>query len=68
MFWNLLFFRGGGGGGGGRGGGGRGGGRSTRHDERSDLFYSAGPHSNLRRPEPTQEKLGRGFGEEMNVS
>ena len=53
MFWNLFTFRG----------------HSTRepasvvrNDEQSDLFYSAGPHRNRCWPQPTHEKLWRGFG------
>ena len=32
------------------------------NNEQGDLFYSAGPHSNRRWPQPTQGKLGRCFG------
>ena len=43
--------------------------RSARNPHQSSvttirvtLFYSAGPHGNRCRPQPAQEKLGRGFG------
>ena len=32
------------------------------NNEQGDLSYSAGPHKNLCQPQPTQEKLRRGFG------
>ena len=32
-------------------------------DEQGDLFNSVGPYWKLRQPQPTQEKLKRGFGE-----
>ena len=38
-----------------------------RNNEQGGLFYSAGPHTGTGVPQPTQEKLGRGFGKiEMN--
>ena len=49
MFWSLLTFRE----------------HSTREPASSrvtDLFYSAGLHSNRCQPQLKQEKLGRGFG------
>ena len=30
--------------------------------QQGDLFYSAGLHRNRCQPQPTQEKIGRGFG------
>ena len=30
--------------------------------QQGDLFYSAGLHRNLCKLQPTQEKIGRGFG------
>ena len=30
--------------------------------QQGDLFYSAGLHRNGREQQPTQEKIGRGFG------
>ena len=56
MFWNLFKFRG----------------YSERelasviwNDEQGDLFYYADPHRNWCQPQPTQEKLGRGFGKNV---
>ena len=53
MFWSLLIFRG----------------HSTREPasvvcnvKQGDLFCSVGPYRNRPWPQPTQEKLGRGFG------
>ena len=37
------------------------------NDEQGDLFYSAGPQKNQCQPQPTQEKLGRGF-EKMQMN
>ena len=42
-------------------------GHSTR-EPAYELFYSAGLHRNRCYPQPTQEKIGRGFAKKMQVN